>query len=205
MFDISQIITSLITLIEDFSYLGIIFFMFIESSFVPFPSEIIMIPAGYLASQQKMSLLLIILSGVVGSLFGALFNYYLARTIGINIILKFGKYIFLNRRKIEKVEIYFKKHGCISTFVGRLIPGVRQLISIPAGIAKMNLKKFCLYTSLGAAIWVTILVIFGYIFGSNLELIKDNIILLKQIILLSSFLVIVTYIIYSRYNKRKTF
>ena len=141
--------------------------MFLESSFFPFPSEVVMIPAGYLAFQGKMSLFPAILSGILGSLMGALFNYFLALKYGRPFLLKYGKYFFLKPKSLEKLEQFFAKHGDISTFNGRLIPGIRQYISMPAGLARMHVGKFSLYTVLGAGIWATVLTLLGYYLGAN--------------------------------------
>ena len=147
--------------------------MFLESSFFPFPSEVVMIPAGYLAYKGEMNIYLAILAGVAGSLAGALFNYYLAVKYGRKVLIKYGKYAFIKEETIVKMETFFEKHGTISTFFGRLIPAVRQYISFPAGLAKMNLTLFSIYTSLGAAIWVIILAVLGYVIGDNELLVKE--------------------------------
>ncbi|MCH9739990.1 MAG: DedA family protein [Epsilonproteobacteria bacterium] len=139
--------------------------MFLESTFFPFPSEVAMIPAGYLAFKGEMNLVMAIVAGIAGSLGGALFNYYLAKKYGRKGVLAFGKYFFFTEEKLQKMEAFFVKHGSFSTFVSRLIPGVRQLISLPAGLSKMPLKPFTLYTTLGAGIWVVILAVLGYYIG----------------------------------------
>ena len=148
--------------------------MTIESSFAPFPSEIVVPPAAYLAQQGQFNIYLVILAGIIGSLLGALINYYLALTLGRKIIYslankKFARFLLISQEKLEKAEKYFLEYGNISTFIGRLIPAVRQLISIPAGFSKMKLKSFIIYTGLGSGIWVTILAVLGYVFGSNQE------------------------------------
>jgi len=180
-------------------YVGIFFMMFLESSFVPFPSEVVMIPAGYLVYKGEMNLYLAIFAGVSGSLFGALFNYYLAIKFGRQFLVKYGRYVFIKEETVHKMETYFEKHGHISTFAGRLIPAVRQYISFPAGIAKMNLFKFSLYTSLGAFIWVVILTILGYYIGENQELIHEY---LRYIIIAILFLLSVGGYIYYKKNKK---
>jgi len=153
--------------VDSWGYFGIFVSMFLESSFFPFPSEVVMIPAGYLAFQGKMNLFMAIFSGVAGSLSGALFNYFLAAKYGRPFLLRYGKYFFLKPESLQKLELFFAKHGDISTFNGRLIPGIRQYISMPAGLAGMHLGKFSLYTVLGAGIWVSILALLGYYLGTN--------------------------------------
>ncbi len=166
-----KIISFIVNTVFTLGYPGIIFLMFLESSFFPFPSEVVIPPAGYLASQGKMNLLAVILCGVIGSILGALFNYWIAFTFGRKFILKFGKYLFLNEEKLQKVEKFFEDHGHISTFIGRLIPVIRQYISFPAGLAKMNIPLFIIFTALGASIWVIILAYIGYFVGNNKQLI----------------------------------
>jgi len=173
-----ELAESLVDLIFDWGYLGVFILMSIESSFIPFPSEIVLVPAGYLASQQQMSIGMIMLSALGGSMTGAFINYYLAFTLGRKILRRYGKYFFIKENALEKMDSYFSKHGHISTFIGRLIPGIRQLISIPAGLSRMNLVVFSIYTALGAGIWALILVMIGYFIGENQELID---IYLKEI------------------------
>lgn len=168
-----SLVDFLVESIHTFGYFGIFFLMFLESSFIPFPSEVVMIPAGYLAHLGQMNLFVAILCGVLGSLTGALLNYYLALFLGREILIKFGKYVFFDEKTMIKMENFFAKHGHISTFSGRLIPIVRQYISLPAGLGKMPLALFCLYTSLGAGIWVSILATLGYFLGQNEALLKE--------------------------------
>ncbi len=169
----ADIVNFLVETIGSLGYFGIFFLMFLESTVFPIPSEVVMIPAGYLAYKGEMNIYIVILLGILGSLGGALFNYFFALKFGRTFLLKYGKYFFVSHESIEKTEKFFKNHGHISTFSGRLIPGLRHYISLPAGLAKMNLFVFCLYTSLGAAIWVTILTVLGYYLGDNQELIKE--------------------------------
>ncbi len=169
----TDIVNFLVETIGSLGYFGIFILMFLESTVFPIPSEVVMIPAGYLAYKGEMNIYIVILLGILGSLGGALFNYYFALKFGRTFLLKYGKYFFVSHESIEKTEKFFKNHGHISTFSGRLIPGLRHYISLPAGLAKMNLFVFCLYTSLGAAIWVTILTVLGYYLGDNQELIKE--------------------------------
>jgi membrane protein DedA with SNARE-associated domain len=170
---LADIIKFIVDTVAEWGYIGIFVMMFLESSFFPFPSEVAMIPAGYLASAGKMNLFIAIATGTAGSLAGALFNYFLAIKYGRSFLIKFGKYFFITEETIDKVEQFFKDHGHISTFSGRLIPAVRQYISFPAGLARMNIKEFSLYTVLGAGIWTTILVLLGYFVGKNEDLIHQ--------------------------------
>ncbi|MCC8191248.1 MAG: DedA family protein [Planctomycetes bacterium] len=151
-------------------YPGITLLMAVESSFLPFPSELVMPPAGFLIHEGQMSWLPVIAAGTLGSLAGALANYYLALRLGRPFLLRYGKYFFLDEENLEKTERFFAAHGEITTFIGRLIPIIRQLISLPAGVCRMNPLKFCLYTSIGAGLWVTVLTVVGWLVGRNQEL-----------------------------------
>ena len=166
-----ELITWLVNTIGAMGYPGIFLLMAMESSVIPIPSEIVMPPAGYLAQQGKMHLGLAILSGTAGSLVGAYANYFAAHYLGRPLVLKYGKYVWITEEKFAKVETFFHRHGEISTFIGRLLPVIRHLISLPAGLAGMNHLKFSLYTLLGAGIWVTILTWIGYFIGEKQELI----------------------------------
>jgi membrane protein DedA with SNARE-associated domain len=187
---LKDIIDFIVNTVADLGYIGIFIMMFLESSFFPFPSEIVMVPAGYLAYKGEMNLFIAIFCGILGSLAGAVFNYYLALKFGRAFFSKYGKYILVKEETLEKMEDFFAKHGHISTFSGRLIPAVRQYISLPAGLAKMNLWKFSLYTSLGAGIWVMILALLGYFIGSNQNLIDEylKLIIIGILILLAVFI-----------------
>ncbi|MCE3254863.1 MAG: DedA family rane protein type domain [Rickettsiaceae bacterium] len=194
------ILDYLVFLVDKIGYFGIFVGMFLESTFVPIPSEIIMIPAGIAAAEGKFNLTLAIVIGVIGNLLGAIFNYYLAIYCGRAIMLKIGKYFFIKEETIIWIEQFFKNHGSISTFTGRLIPVVRHYISLPAGIARMHFGKFCFYTLTGSAIWVTILTYLGFVIGQNKELIKKYLDLAILICLSICFLLVLVYI---KFNKIK--
>lgn len=166
-------ITYLVETVSAMGYGGIFLLMFIESTFFPLPSEIIMIPAGYLAYKGDMNVVLVILAGVLGSIGGALFNYYFALALGRKFILRYGKYFFIKEGTFLKMEKFYLRHGSFSTFTGRLIPAVRHLISIPAGLTRMHMGKFITYTMLGATIWVVVLTYVGYIVGHSELLVKE--------------------------------
>lgn len=167
---------------ENANYLFVFIFMAIESSFIPFPSELVVPPAAYLALQDgaSMNIYLVILFATFGALIGAFINYHLAIWLGRPLVYKFansrlGNICLLDQSKVEKAEVYFDKHGVISTFIGRLIPGIRQLISIPAGLARMSIFKFSIFTTLGALVWNIALATIGYILTTipGIETTKD--------------------------------
>jgi membrane protein DedA with SNARE-associated domain len=167
----NELITWLVTTIGALGYPGIFILMAMESSVVPIPSELVMPPAGYLAQQGLMNEVVAILCGTAGSLAGAYLNYTAAHYLGRPLLLKYGKYFWITEEKFGRVERFFRDHGEVSTFVGRLLPVVRHLISLPAGLAGMNHLKFAFYTLAGAGIWVTVLTYIGYFIGKNRELI----------------------------------
>lgn len=168
-----ELVNWLLMTIGALGYPGIFLLMAMESSVIPVPSELIMPPAGYLAEQGQMNMAIVILCGTLGSLAGAYANYYAAHTLGRPLLLKYGKYVWITEEKFAKVETFFRDHGEVSTFIGRLLPVVRHLISLPAGLAGMNHWKFSLYTLLGAGLWVTVLSYIGYFIGANRELIMQ--------------------------------
>ncbi|MDI3496231.1 MAG: hypothetical protein PWQ35_252 [Patescibacteria group bacterium] len=168
----------LLGITKDLGYIGIGVLMAIESSFIPMPSEIIVPPAAYLASLGQMNIWLIILAGVIGSVGGALVNYCLGYYLGRPLIYKlanhrFAKFLLINPEKIQKAEKYFFDNAISATFISRLVPVIRQLISLPAGFSKMPLPSFLLYTTLGSFLWVCILAGLGYFIGSNQELLAQ--------------------------------
>jgi membrane protein DedA with SNARE-associated domain len=166
-----ELINWLVNTIGAMGYTGIFLLMAMESSVFPIPSEVVMPPAGYLVQQGRMNMGLVILSGTLGSLAGAYANYFVARWLGRPLVIKYGRYVWITEEHFNRVESFFLRHGEISTFIGRLLPVIRHLISIPAGIARMNHLRFSLYTTVGAALWVSILSWIGYVIGAEQELI----------------------------------
>ena len=162
--------------VDNASYLLIFVLMTVESSFIPFPSEVVVPPAAYLAcTKGDMNVFAVVLVATAGALCGALINYFLSLWIGRPLVYSFadsrlGHALLINREKVENAEKYFDSHGAVSTFIGRLIPAVRQLISIPAGLARMNLGVFCIFTALGAGIWNGILAVLGWWLGRTVPL-----------------------------------
>ena len=197
----SLFIDWLVNIIGQMGYPGIIALMFLESSFFPFPSEVVIPPAGYLAWKGEMNLFLVIAAGIAGSILGGVFNYWIAVKWGRPIFEKYGKYFFVKPEALDKAEVFFAKHGHISTFTGRLLPVIRQYISLPAGLARMPMKDFCFYTALGSGIWVVVLALTGYFLGSNQELIHQEIKKISLFLIAGCVLLITLYIY--RYNKKK--
>src|SRR5215210_4446585 len=148
-------------------YPGIIVLMAIESSILPLPSELVMPPAGYLAAKGQMNGVLAVIAGTLGSVLGALINYSLALHVGDPLLRKYGKYVLISDRSLDKTEAFFRRHGEISTLIGRLLPVVRHLISIPAGVSRMRLGKFIGFTALGAGVWCAVLTYLGWLIGRH--------------------------------------
>ncbi len=170
---IESTIAALVVFVNKVGYLGIFIGMFLESTVIPIPSELVMIPAGLAAANGDMNLFLVTFYGVLGNVFGAIFSYYVSMSLGRAVLFRVGKYFFLKPENIVRMESFFKSHGEISVFIARLIPGARHFISIPAGVAKMNISKFIFYTTLGSAIWTSTLSIIGYLVGKNQDLIHE--------------------------------
>ena len=197
--------------LNNLDYWWIIALMAVESSFIPFPSEVVMIPAAYMAcAEGRMTIPMIIVCGTVGALIGALINYALSYFLGRPIVYAFansklGHICLIDQQKVERAEAYFDRRGAVSTLVGRMIPAIRQLISIPAGLARMNIVKFVLFTSLGAAIWNCILVEIGVACHSTMP--KDELIGIvshySHIIGYAAIALVIAVIAYLIYKGRK--
>lgn len=174
LFMFSDLVNFILGIFSQIGYGGIVALMAIESSALPFPSEIVIPPAAYLAATGRFNIFLVILAGTLGSLIGALINYFLAYYLGRPLVYRLAdsrlaRLMRISSEKIKRAEDLFLSKGRSTTFFGRLFPVIRQLISIPAGFAKMPLGSFILYTSLGSGIWVSILAVLGYFWGANQE------------------------------------
>jgi len=189
-----EIIDFLLQIINQLWYVWIFLWMFLESSFFPFPSEVIMIPAWYLAYTWEMNLYLVIITWILGSLVGSWFNYLLAYKFWRKFLEK-----FISVDKLDKLDKFFENHGHISTFNWRLIPVVRQYISFPAGLSKMNWWKFTIYTGLGAGIWVVVLTLLWYFLWKNQELIHKY---LKEITVMTILFIVIISVVYYFYVKK---
>lgn len=198
--------------VNNASYLFVFIFMMIESSFIPFPSEVVVPPAAYLAVQKgDMNVFVVVLVATAGALAGALINYVLSLVIGRPIVYAFansrlGHACLINHEKVEKAERYFDEHGAASTFIGRLIPAIRQLISIPAGIARMNIWSFCLFTALGAMVWNGILAFLGWWLAQKVSLndLYDAVEKYNSYLTIAGLGILVLCVIYILYNAFKT-
>ncbi len=190
------------------NYFSITVLMAVESSFIPFPSEIVIPPAAYKAAAGELNIVLVILFGTIGAMIGAVFNYFMALFLGRKLIYKFADtkiahFLMLNKESVEKSEAYFRKYGKISTFIGRLVPAIRQLISIPAGLSKMNIKDFLLFTALGAAIWNILLALLGYFLYSQKELLDKYYNELTWIGIILGAVLVVFIVVKTIYSNRK--
>lgn len=195
---------------DNLNYGTITLLMAVESSFIPFPSEVVIPPAAYKASTEEngLNIVLVVVFGTLGAIIGAIINYVLSLLVGRPIIYKFadsrlGHMLLLSKEKVEKAEKYFVKHGKSSTFIGRLVPAVRQLISIPAGLAKMNMITFVSFTALGAVIWNSILALLGYLAKGQQDIIEKYSSELSYV-LLGLGALFVAYLVYNGFKKKKT-
>lgn len=155
-------------------YPGIVALMAMESSILPVPAELVMPPAGYWVAKGEMNAWIVLVCGTAGSVLGALANYWMAHVLGRAFVRRFGRYVLLSERSLERAERYFADHGEISTLVGRLLPVLRHLISIPAGIARMSLSRFVTFTALGAFAWCTVLTGIGYFLGRHEDVLRNE-------------------------------
>ena len=203
------IIDFFLNLVSGMGYTGVFLLMAVESSFIPFPSEIVVPPAAFLAAKGEMSLFLVVLASVLGSLVGASVNYFLSKSLGRKIVYsllktRIAKWCFMDTEKMKKAEKYFLTHGGKSTFIGRLIPGIRQLVSIPAGFTSMNYPKFLFYTFLGSSVWVIILALLGYYASSSIDFFLSyyNYFIFALIACVLVFFVVLTFRRRAKLNKK---
>lgn len=169
-----QMLAAWFNFVQEWGYVGVFLLMALESSIVPIPSEIVMPPAAYWASQGRMDFWLVILAGTAGSYFGSILNYAVARGVGAPVVNKYGKYFLMGPEKVRIAEGFVSRFGAFGVFLARLLPVVRHLISIPAGILKMNVSKFSVATTVGAFIWCAILSWFGReVIGSRPDLLSS--------------------------------
>jgi membrane protein DedA with SNARE-associated domain len=201
----SQISEWVLIMMAKFGYLGIIFAMFAENVFPPIPSEVIMPAAGFAAARGDLNLILVILAGTFGSVLGALPLYYLGSVFNqtrlVAVTEKYGKYLFIKPDDVLSSNRWFEKHGNKAVFFGRMLPGIRSLISIPAGMNKMPLIHFLVLTALGSSIWTTLLTLAGYYFGKNYEVIETALAPYSKVFLLLAVVIIIAWFVKRRLSE----
>ena len=202
MISISASLANLVIyLIESLGYFGIFLGMTIESACIPLPSEVIMTFAGFVVNEGKLTLTNIILVGILGNLVGSLITYYIGLKGARPLLEKYGKYILITKEKLDNADKWFNKHGDAAVFFGRILPGIRTFISLPAGINKMDIKKFIIYTLIGSGIWTSILAIIGIELGKDWSIISQYFRIFDIIIGIAILLIIIYYVIKHRKNK----
>lgn len=203
-----QISEWVLAIMAKFGYLGIIFSMFTENVFPPIPSELIMPAAGFAAARGDLNIGLVILAGTFGSVLGALPLYYLGTLFNKERLVifteKYGKYVFIKSEDVLASNAWFDKHGKKAVFFGRMVPGIRSLISIPAGMNKMPLVSFLLLTALGSSIWTTMLTLSGFYLGKNYEVIETMLAPYSKVFLLLAVIVIISLFIKHRLSNQHT-
>ncbi len=201
-----DIINSITSLISSFGYYGIFIAAFVETIFPPIPSEVIFPLAGFVSFKSNFNYLqtfLMSFSGALGATLGSIIIYFISYKIGRKAIIKIGKYVFVSQKKIEKAEYWFQKYGIYAVFLGRMAPGIREIISIPAGISKMDFKKFVVFTFSGSLIWSTLLVFAGFYFGNSWESFSTSLHKVFSFVTPLLILVIAISLIYFFFIKRK--
>lgn len=203
----SQVSAWVLIIMAKFGYLGLIFAMFAENVFPPIPSELIMPAAGFAVARGDLNLILVILAGTLGSVIGALPLYYLGRLLNEDRLMvfteKYGKYVFVKPSDIRSSSVWFDKHGSKAVFFGRMVPGIRSFISIPAGMSKMPMLPFLAFTALGSSIWTSLLTIAGYYFGENYEVIETMLAPYSKGFLLLAVVIIIAWFIKRRLTARR--
>lgn len=203
----NQISEWVLAIMAKFGYLGIIFAMFAENVFPPIPSEVIMPAAGFAVARGDLNLLLVIIAGTLGSVLGALPLYYFGSLFNkqrlIDFTEKYGKYVFVKPDDVISADDWFNKHGKKAVFFGRMVPGIRSLISIPAGMNKMPLLPFIIFTTAGAAIWTTLLTLAGYHFGKNYEVIERFLAPYSKIFLGAAIVIVIIWLLRRRMSQSK--
>ncbi len=201
----NQISEWVLAIMAKFGYFGIIFAMFAENVFPPIPSEVIMPAAGFAVARGDLNLILVILAGTLGAVLGALPLYYLGSVFDeerlVTLTEKYGKYVFIKPNDVKSSNEWFDRHGKKAVFFGRMVPGIRSLISIPAGMNKMPMVSFLLLTALGSSIWATILTVAGYYFGENYEVIQTTLAPYSKIFLLLAVAIIIGWLIKRRQSR----
>lgn len=198
-------IDQLVLLIDLFGYTGVFITSVIEGTLIPIPNELTLIPAGYLASKGSFHLLPLFIVAILGNLIGCFISYFIGFHYGRAFIMKYGYLFLLSKKKIKKIDIFFEKYGTFSVLIGRIAPGLKHFISIPAGLAKMNFLIFSLYSLIGGAVWVSFLITLGYFIGDNAALISKYISYFNGFfgIILCLFIIFICFKIFKSYERAK--
>lgn len=183
----------IVEVIRQVGYFGVFILMALESALVPIPSEIIMPFSGFLVARREMDFWIVVVMGSIGNLAGSLLAYYLGLKLGRDFILRYGKYFLISREHLKMTEEFFAKYGYIAVFVGKLLPAVRTVISFPAGLAKMDLLQFTVYTLVGSVIWCVFLTYLGVVLGENWEVVKEHGTLIDLLVIVSGVLLVIIY------------
>jgi len=186
--------------VQGLGYIGLFVLMFFGNALVPIPVEAIMIPAGYLVQQGNMNLIGVMASAILGDISGSLFSYYIAYHFGRRFLFAYGKYFFFSHDKVEMLDRFFASHGEISVLTGRLIPGLRHFMAFPAGLSHMRVKKFVAYTGIGGGLWMSILVLVGYLIGGNKTLVRHYMTYIEVVVIGA---IIVMIMLYIRHHRKK--
>lgn len=191
----------LLDLMGQLDYLAIFLLMAAESSILPVPSELVMIPAGYLAATGRLDPWLALAAANLGSVAGSVGSYYLALWLGRPFLLRFGRYFLIDKAHLDKTEDFLRSHGEISIFTGRFLPGIRHLISLPAGLGRMHMGRFILYTLVGSSLWNAALLVLGYVIGENQAWVKDNISMVIAGAVAFAAATVIGYVVWQRRRK----
>ncbi len=189
--------------VDQLGYLGVLIMTFIDATIIPMPIEATLIPVGYLVDQGRMSFIPALIVSVIGTVGGSYANYWLAQHFGRRLLLRYGRYVLLNDERMRKMETFFAAHGAISVFTGRLVPGLRHYIALPAGLARMKMRTFLIYSALGSVVTSSMLIGVGYMIGASKEMVAQYMPWIKVGAVILVIPVVVAYVIVHRYQQRR--
>lgn len=197
-----QALSWLVHFTDQMGYLGLLIMTFIDATIIPMPIELTLIPVGYLIHQGNMHFIPALIVSVIGTALGSCFNYWLAARFGRSLFLRYGRYVMMPPEKLIKLELFFAEHGAISVFIGRLMPGLRHYIALPAGLARMSMRIFCIYSVLGGLVTATLLMLIGYVIGASMEAMHAYMPYIKLGFVALVGCVVVVYVLRYRWKKK---